>query len=231
MVASAAGADYLPVMPRNHFSHVDTWVFDLDNTLYPPSIRLFDQIQARMTDYVMEALGLDTVAASALRQDYWHRYGTTLSGLIQEHGLDPEPYLQHVHDIDLTEVAPTVPLGAAITALPGRKIVYTNGSRTHARRVTEALGIAGAFDALYGFEDAGYKPKPQPEAFARVFATAKFAPERAAMFEDDPRNLAVPHELGMRTVLVGPALPETDFPAAHVDHRIADLAEFLARLA
>ena len=216
-------------MPRHRFSHVDTWVFDLDNTLYPPAIRLFDQIQARMTAYVVQALGIDTEAANALRQDYWHRYGTTLSGLMQEHGLDPEPYLLDVHDIDLGQVAPAPSLAAAIGALPGRRIVHTNGSRLHAQRVTAALGIGDAFDALYGFEDAGYVPKPQPAAFATVFATAGFAPERAAMFEDDVRNLAVPHGLGMRTVLVGPAEtpPGT---AAHVDHQTEDLAGFLARL-
>ncbi len=212
-------------MARDRFSHVDTWVFDLDNTLYPPTIRLFDQIEARMTSYVMQALGMDGVAANTLRQDYWHRYGTTLAGLMQEHGLDPEPYLLDVHDIDLGEVLPSAPLGAAIAALPGRKIVYTNGSRMHAQRVTAALGISGAFDALYGVEDAGYLPKPQPAAFATVFAMAGFAPERAAMFEDDVRNLAVPHGLGMRTVLVGPAEA-----AGHVDHQTEDLPGFLARL-
>lgn len=212
-------------MPRDAFLHVETWVFDLDNTLYPPEARLFDQIERRMTDYVMTVLGVARDHADRLRGQYWRNHGTTLAGLMVEHALDPDPYLAAVHDIDLSHILPSVELAAAIAALPGRKIVYTNGSREHARRVTAALGIDGHFAALYGFEDAGYAPKPRAEAFARVFAADGLAPARAAMFEDDPRNLEVPHGLGMRTVLVG---PET--PTAHVHHRTDDLAGFLARL-
>lgn len=212
-------------MPRTAFAHVGTWVFDLDNTLYCPSARLFDQIETRMTDYVMRTLGVDRAAADHLRRDYWHRYGTTLAGLMHEHRLDPAPYLEEVHDIDLSALAIADALRAAIDALPGRKIVYTNGSRRHAERVTAACGLGGAFDALYGFEDAGFVPKPAPEAFASVFATDGLDPALAAMFEDDPRNLEVPHRLGMRTVLVG-----GQDAAAHVHFRTDDLADFLTRL-
>jgi putative hydrolase of the HAD superfamily len=213
-------------MSRTLFAHVETWVFDLDNTLYPPAVRLFDQIEARMTAYVMRTLAVDADRANAMRDHYWRTHGTTLAGLMREHGLDPEPYLAEVHDIDLTGVAPAPALRAAIGALPGRKLVYTNGSREHARRVTRACGLDGAFDALYGFEDAGYLPKPEAQAFAAVFALAGLAPARAAMFEDDARNLAVPHGLGMRTVLVGADAGEHP----HVHHRTDDLAGFLAAL-
>jgi putative hydrolase of the HAD superfamily len=211
---------------RAHFAHVETWVFDLDNTLYPPESRLFDQIEARMVGYLMRTLGLDAARAGALRARYWRDHGTTLAGQMREHAVDPEPYLAEVHDIDLTGIPPSPELAAAIGRLPGRKVVFTNGSREHARRVTAARGIAGAFDALYGFEDAGYVPKPRAEAFAAVFGLDGLAPTRAAMFEDDPRNLAVPHGLGLRTVLVGPG---EDHP--HVHHRTEDLTDFLARLA
>ena len=153
------------------------------------------------------------------------RYGMTLTGLMHEHGIAPDPFLEHVHDIDLAAVAATPALAAAIGRLPGRKIVYTNGSRAHARKVTAALGLSGAFDALYGVEDAGYRAKPHADAFAAVFGAAGLATRRAAMFEDDPRNLAVPHELGMRTVLVGPGEM-----AAHVEHQTDDLTDFLARV-
>lgn len=216
-------------MPRDAFSHVETWVFDLDNTLYPPTIQLFDQIEARMNAYVMQILGLDPVAASALRRHYWQTYGTTLAGLMHEHALDPDPYLHHVHDIDLTSVPEAPALRAVIDRLQGRKIVFTNGSRRHAERVTAAIGLAGAFDALYGFEDAGYVAKPRPEAFAAVFGRDGFATGKAAMFEDDPRNLAVPHGLGMRTVLVGPPGPREAAPP-HVHHETADLTDFLERI-
>jgi putative hydrolase of the HAD superfamily len=215
-------------MVRSAFHHVETWVFDLDNTLYPPDLRLFDQIERRMTDYVMQALGVDVERANHLREHYWRTHGTTLAGLMAEHGLAAEPYLAHVHDIDLTIVPPAPELAAAIAALPGRKIVYTNGSREHARRVTGVRGLDGLFDALYGFEDAGFAPKPRREAFTRVFAADGLDPGRGAMFEDDTRNLAVPHGLGMRTVHVAPA-PEPE-PAPHVHHHTDDLADFLTRL-
>jgi putative hydrolase of the HAD superfamily len=213
-------------MPRDAFTHVETWVFDLDNTLYPPALRLFDQIERRMTAYVMEALRIDAAAADTLRRRYWQSYGTTLAGLMAEHALAPEAYLEQVHDIDLSEVARAPDLVTAIGRLPGRKVVYTNGSRGHARRVTQALGLEGAFDALYGFEDAAYVPKPREAAFATVFARDGLAPARAAMFEDDHRNLAVPHRLGMRTVLVGPLQTHP-----HVQHHTEDLTAFLRLLA
>ena len=127
-------------------------------------------------------------------------------------------------------VAEAIALRAAITALRGRKIVYTNGSREHARRVVGALGLTGVFDRLYGIEDARYLPKPSSEAFDTLFALDRLDAGRAAMFEDDPRNLAIPHALGLRTVLVtAPGAPEEVHP--HVDHRTDDLAAFLAQLA
>jgi putative hydrolase of the HAD superfamily len=211
---------------RVHFAHVETWVFDLDNTLYPPAIRLFDQIEARMTAYLMRTLRVDAARAGELRARYWREHGTTLAGLMREHSVDPEPYLAEVHDIDLTAIPPSPALAAAIARLPGRKVVFTNGSREHARRVTGACGLGTCFDALYGFEDAGYVPKPRAEAFAAVFALEGLAPTRAAMFEDDQRNLAVPHGLGLRTVLVG---PKAEHP--HVHHQTEDLAGFLGLLA
>lgn len=217
-------------MSRALFAHVETWVFDLDNTLYPPEARLFDQIEARMTAYVMQTLGVVADEASRLRRHYWERHGTTLAGLMREHDIDPVAYLADVHEIDLTAIAPSAALRDAIGRLPGRKIVYTNGSREHARRVTAAIGLEGAFDKLYGVEDADYLPKPEAAAFGAIFALDGLEATRAAMFEDDHRNLLVPHGLGMRTVLVGPAIdPEPTY--AHVQHRTEDLADFLARLA
>ena len=209
------------------FAHVEAWVFDLDNTLYPADIRLFDQIERRMTDYVMRTLTVDQAAADRLRQRYWEEHGTTLAGLMREHGIDPEPYLAEVHDIDLSAVPAHQALRDAIGRLPGRKIVYTNGSREHARRVTGAIGLDGAFDRLYGFEDAAYVPKPQAAAFAAVFGLDGLDPARGAMFEDDHRNLAVPHALGMRTVLVGPRSAGATEGHPHVHHTTDDLVAFL----
>jgi putative hydrolase of the HAD superfamily len=216
-------------MPRAAFAHVETWVFDLDNTLYPPAVRLFDQIEQRMTAYLVRLLRVSAAEADGLRTRYWRSYGTTLAGLMREHGINPTDYLAEVHDIDLSGVVRAPELSAALGRLRGRKLVYTNGSREHARRVTAAIGLEGCFDALYGFEDAAYQPKPQAEAFAAVFGRDGLATARAAMFEDDPRNLEVPHRLGMRTVLVGPAGDPAEHP--HVHHRTGDLAAFLGRVA
>lgn len=208
------------------FSHVRHWVFDLDNTLYPPEARLFDQIEARMTAWVMRALSVDVAEADRLRNHYWQQYGTTLAGLMAEHGMDPQDYLVNVHDISFAGLRPDPDLRARIADLPGRRIVYTNGSAPYAEQVLAARGLSGIFDAVYGVEHAGYHPKPRRAAFETVFARDGLAPTRAAMFEDDPRNLAAPHEMGMRTVLVTPERLE----APHIHHHTDNLADFLGRL-
>jgi putative hydrolase of the HAD superfamily len=213
-------------MPRDQFRHVRTWVFDLDNTLYPPECRLFDLIEVRMTDYVMRAAGVGRDEADRLRAKYWRDHGTTLAGLMREHGADPTPYLTEVHDIPLDRLSPDPALAAAIAALPGRKIVYTNGAAAYGERVVAARGLSGLFEAVYGIEHARYAPKPEMQAFLAVFEQSGLDPATSAMFEDDPRNLAAPLALGMRTVHVAPA-PD---PAPHIHHHTDDLAGFLARL-
>ena len=213
-------------MPNKAFARVTTWVFDLDNTLYPPHMRLFDQIEVRMTDWVMQALQVDRARADHLRAHYWATYGTTLAGLMTEHGIDPGPYLTEVHDIDFSILTPDPALSDAIAALPGRKIVYTNGCQPYAEKVIAARGLGGRFDAIYGVEHARFHPKPAAEAFATVFGLDGLDPATAAMFEDDSRNLLVPHALGMQTVHVAPAAE----PAPHIHHHTDDLAGFLARL-
>jgi putative hydrolase of the HAD superfamily len=213
-------------MVAKHFSHVRAWVFDLDNTLYPPSARLFDQIEVRMADWVMSALNVTRDEAHRLRKHYWRTYGTTLAGLMREHDIDPAPYLHDVHDISFDALTPDPELAAHIRALPGRRIVYTNGSAPYAQRVLQARGLSGLFDAVYGVEHAGFRPKPERAAFETVFAADGLNPTQAAMFEDDARNLAAPHAMGMRTVHIAPE-PE---PADHIHHHADDLAGFLARL-
>ncbi len=222
--------------PMTGFDHVDVWIFDLDNTLYPADLRLFDQIQARMTAWVARHLRIDAAEADRLRGEYWRDHGTTLAGLMAHHDIDPQPYLRDVHDIDLSLVLPDAALAAAIDALPGRKIVHTNADSTYARRILDRCGLHG-FDAVFGIEEAGFHPKPDPRSFAAVIAAHGIDPARAAMFEDDARNLIVPHSLGMTTVLVGPGRIGPDDlvldhdHGPHVGHRTAALAPFLARLA
>jgi putative hydrolase of the HAD superfamily len=213
-------------MVAQFFQHVETWVFDLDNTLYPPSARLFERIEPRMTAWVMRELGVDRDEADRLRLHYWKTYGTTLAGLMAEHGLDPHGYLVDVHDISFDSLTPDPELVGHIAALPGRRIVYTNGTEPYARRVLEKRGLEGLFDAVYGVEHAGFRPKPERAAFETVFSLDGLKPGRAAMFEDDPRNLAAPHAMGLRTVHVAPE-PET---AEHIHHHTDDLTRFLGRL-
>ncbi|WP_417720982.1 pyrimidine 5'-nucleotidase [Salipiger sp.] len=213
-------------MTRRHFSHVRTWVFDLDNTLYSPTVRLFDQIERKMTDFVMRVVGVAEPEADALRRDYWLRHGTTLAGLMAHHGVDPEGYLEEVHDISFDALEPDPHLAGLIAQLPGRRIVYTNGSAPYAAQVLKARGLSEAFDAVYGVEHAGYLPKPERRAFDAVFARDGVDPGQAAMFEDDPRNLTAPHDMGMRTVHVAPERGA----GAHIHHHTDDLVAFLARL-
>jgi putative hydrolase of the HAD superfamily len=213
-------------MPKPDFSTVTTWVFDLDNTLYPPHMRLFDQIEVKMTDWVMRALQVDRARADHLRAHYWQTYGTTLAGLMSEHGVDPGPYLTDVHDIDFSVLDPDPDLAGALAALPGRRIVFTNACAPYAEKVLAARGFAGLFDAIYGVEHAAFHPKPDARAFETVFALDGMSPAQAAMFEDDPRNLAVPHGLGMQTVHVAPS----PAPAPHIHHHTDDLARFLQSL-
>jgi putative hydrolase of the HAD superfamily len=213
-------------MVKSAFSHVCHWVFDLDNTLYPPSARLFDQIEVRMTQYVMNSLNVDKNEANRLRLHYWKTHGTTLAGLMREHDVDPTPYLTGVHDICFDALTPDPVLARHIAALPGRRIVYTNGSAPYAEQVLAARGLSGVFDAVYGVEHANFHPKPDRAAFETVFEKDGTDPKTAAMFEDDLRNLTVPHQMGMRTVHVAPAPQRAD----HIHHHTDDLTEFLGHL-
>ena len=213
-------------MVRPAFTHVTQWVFDLDNTLYPPHMCLFDQIELLMTDYVVQTIGVARSEADRLRDHYWRKYGTTLAGLMAEHGIDPDPYLQAVHRVDMSHLEPDAELASHIRGLPGRCIVYTNGSAPYAARVLAARGLDGLFDAIYGVEHADYRPKPEKAAFEAIFAHDGIEARNAAMFEDDPRNLAAPHEMGMRTIHVAPAPYEAD----HIHHHTDDLTAFLASL-
>lgn len=213
-------------MVAMQFSDVRHWVFDLDNTLYPPEARLFDQIEVRMTRWVMETLGVDHAKADTLRVQYWEKYGTTLAGLMAEHDVDPHGYLQDVHEISMDHLEPDTALARRIDALPGRKIVFTNGSEPYARRVLSARGLSDVFEAVYGVEHAAFRPKPERAAFETVFAHAGIETPRAAMFEDEPRNLRAPHDMGMRTVHVA---PDPD-PAPHIHHHTDNLSDFLSQL-
>ena len=183
-------------------THAHQWVFDLDNTLYPAECDLFAQIDVRMTRYVADTLKLPDHEARRLQKKYYAEHGTTLNGMMSVHGIDPMPYLDFVHDIDLSPIPELSELRSAIQALPGQKIVFTNGSQKHADRVVDKLGLSGVFDGYFGIEDAGFLPKPQRVAFDRMHERFDIAPEKAVMFEDLPRNLKTAYDMGYTTVLV-----------------------------
>ena len=222
------------------FGHVDTWVFDLDNTLYPHHVNLWQQVDVRIRDYIVDFLKISHDEAFRLQKDYYRRYGTTLRGLMEEHGLEPDEFLEIVHQIDHSPLQPNPALGAAIAELSGRKLILTNGTRHHADAVLRRLGIGQHFDDVFDIRAAELEPKPRPKVYERFLAHQKVDPRRAAIFEDLARNLEVPHALGMTTALVVPAgarvvlREEWEFAgreAPHVDHVTDDLAGFLRGIA
>jgi putative hydrolase of the HAD superfamily len=221
------------------FAHVTDWVFDLDNTLYPHRSNLFSQIDARMTAYVAELLSLSREDARKLQKELYKEYGTTLNGLVTCHGIDPDDFLEKVHDIDYSWLVPDPVLGAAIHQLPGRKFIFTNGDRRHARRAARQLGILDYFDDIFDIVAAGLTPKPARQTYERFAELHAVAGPNAAMFEDLARNLCVPKELGMTTVLIVPRNFEPTFseiwerdPAYDdkVDFVTDDLADFLTAI-
>ena len=221
---------------RDDFQPITNWVFDLDNTLYPRHTNLFSQVDKKMTAYVSELLSLPRDEARKLQKAYYRDHGTTLNGLIQKHSIDPNAFLERVHDIDYSWLDPHPELGEAIQALPGRKFIFTNGSVRHAENTATALGILDHFDEIFDIIAADFTPKPAAETYDRFLAKHGIDGAGAVMFEDLPRNLFVPKSLGMRTVLVVPhnfdeAMGEdwehigTD--GDHIDYVTDDLAGFL----
>lgn len=186
------------------FTHVTDWVFDLDNTLYPHHSNLFSQIDVKMTAYVSQLLNLSRDDARKLQKDLYLEYGTTLNGLMERHGIDPDDFLEKVHDIDYSWLVPDPALGDAIKALPGRKFIFTNGDRAHAERTARQLGILDHFDDIFDIVAAGLTPKPARATYDRFVDLHRVVGPNAVMFEDLARNLTVPKALGMTTVLIVP---------------------------
>jgi putative hydrolase of the HAD superfamily len=207
---------------------VDTcWVFDLDNTLYPRTAGLTQQMDRQIGRYLQLRFDLDAVAAEAMRRDLSGRFGTTLRGLIVEHGFDPATFVEFEQDIDYSALVPDPVLVAAMSRLQGRKYILTNATRRHAVTVLGTLGLPGDFAPIFDIEDAGFLPKPDRRTYELFLDLHGVRPERAVMVEDIAANLVAPKALGMTTVLVDPT-GET-VPAGQVDHVTDDLPGFLDR--
>jgi len=227
------------VGPIENFKRIETWVFDLDNTLYPHHVNLWQQVDERIRDYIAGFLDIPRAEAFRVQKDYYKRYGTSMRGLMTEHGMEPDDFLDYVHQIDHSPLQADAALARAIAKLAGRKLILTNGTRRHAQAVLERLELAHHFDDVFDIVAAGLEPKPSPQTYARFLKAHAVDPAHAAMFEDLARNLAVPHALGMTTVLVVPdatqAVVREDWElegrdAPHVDHVTDDLAGFLEQV-
>jgi putative hydrolase of the HAD superfamily len=205
------------------------WVFDLDNTLYPASCRLFDQVERRMGEYVQQLLSLEPEAARALQKQYFRDHQTTLSGLMIHHGVKPEDFLEYVHQIDLSPVALDERLGQALERLPGRKLIYTNGSVAHAERVMDKLGVREHFSEIFDIVAGDFVPKPREPSYRALIERHEIEPTRSALFEDLPQNLEPAAAMGMVTVLVRTDSPwaQAGSDGSHIHHVTDDLAGWL----
>lgn len=206
--------------------HIDTWLFDLDNTLYPAESGFMGEIVVRMTDFVEKVTGLPRDDAFRLQKTYLAEHGLTLKGMMLNHGVDPAEFHAIFHDMSLEALAHDAPLLAALERLPGRRLIFTNADEVHAERVLVHLGLAHLFDDVFHIGSAGYEPKPSPEAFTRIGTAHGIDPTVTAFFEDAERNLAPAADLGMTTVLVGAHAAASTAPFVH--HRTETLAPFLA---
>ncbi len=216
---------------KNRLLDAEAWVFDLDNTLYPAASNLFAQVDRRMTRFIADFLGLDWESAYRLQKTYFRRHGTTMRGLMNEHGMAPGPFLDYVHDIDLSPVAPDPALDAALARLKGRKIVFTNGPTDHAERVMDRLAVRRHFEAVFDIVAADYVPKPEPSVYAALVRRHRLDPATTVMVEDIARNLAPAAALGMTTVWVraGDA-PGIGDDGGDADHVVDDLTQWLGEL-
>jgi putative hydrolase of the HAD superfamily len=212
--------------------NIDSWIFDLDNSLYPASCDLFALIDERMGEFIMRLLGCDAAEARRVQKNYFHEHGTTLAGLMAAHGTDPREFLDFVHDIDLARLSADPRVVAALDRLPGRKFVFTNGDEAYAGRVLEKLGLANAFDGLHDIHAMDYVPKPDPRAYAHMCERYDIDPARALFVEDMARNLVPAKALGMTTVWVdnGSEQAGRDADPAFIDYRTSDIADWLSEI-
>ena len=214
-----------PLSSQPDLSHIDAWVFDLDDTLYPREQGVMSLVQGRINAFMVDAVGLPSDEARILQKQFLNEHGTTLAGLMANYAIDPERFLREVHDVPLDSLEPNPRLDAVLAGLPGRKYVLTNGARFHAARVLERIGITGRFDGVFAIEDMDLTPKPAPSTYRPFVERFDVDPHRAVFFEDTPRNLAPAKALGMATVLIGDGHGHEI--GDWVDARASDLLDFL----
>ncbi len=210
-------------------SRINCWIFDLDNTLYPASANLFALIDQKMGQFIQNLLGVDAAEARRIQKGYFARYGTTLSGLMAEHAIEPNSFLDFVHDIPMDRLSPAADLAAAIAALPGRKMVFTNGDAVYADRVLAALALTDCFETVFDIREANYRPKPEPKPYEMLCASRDIDPGKALFVEDMARNLAPAKALGMATVWINNGSEQAGGRASadYIDFETHDLSHWL----
>jgi putative hydrolase of the HAD superfamily len=218
-------------MPAS-LAHVDAWIFDLDNTLYPASCDLFALIDAKMTVFIQQMLECEHAEARAIQKGYFRTHGTTLSGLMAHHAVDPHHFLDFVHDIDMDRLTPDPLLKDALEQLPGRRLVFTNGNATYAQRVLDALELGETFEAIHDIHAVGYVAKPDPSGYETLCSTHEIDPTRAFFAEDMARNLRPAKALGMATLWInnGSEYGASDACSSFIDHETHDLTHWLSAL-
>ena len=223
----------MPIAPASiPLDHVDVWIFDLDNTLYPPEADIFAQIDERMGKFISDLLNCDLAEARRVQKGYFHEHGTTLSGLMNFHGVEPRHFLDFVHDVDLTVLDRDPLLVEAIAELPGRKLIFTNGDAPYAMRVLEKLGLEQSFEAIHDIHACGYAPKPTPDAYRSMVDSYGIDPKRALFVEDMARNLKPAKALGMTTVWInnGSERGGHEADGSYIDIEITDLGQWLGSI-
>lgn len=211
------------------FAHIDTWIFDLDLTLYPPEANIMAQVRDRIALFVQNHFNIGADEAHNIRYRYWKKYGTTLGGLMQEHGVEPHGYLDFVHDVDLSLLHPAPELRARIEALPGRKLIFTNADAPYAERVLEIRGLSGLFEDVFDIHRMAHRPKPDPVSYTALCNELRIDAPRALFVEDSAHNLVPAKAMGMTTIWVkhdGEA--DSSGHEDHIDHEITDVTEWLS---
>lgn len=210
-------------------AHIDAWVFDMDNTLYPASANLFAPVEKRMTQYIIDLLGLPEQEAAELREGYFLQHGTTLSGLIADHGVDPHAFLSYVHDVEMDVLEENAPLAALIARLPGRKIVFTNGDLPYAEKVLDRLGLGASFEGVHDIHAMALQPKPAASAYAGLCAAYGIDPRTSFFADDMVRNLVPAKAIGMTTLWIDNGSQQMPGSAReHIDYTTGDLTGWLA---
>jgi putative hydrolase of the HAD superfamily len=214
------------------FAHIDVWLFDLDLTLYDPEHAIMEQVRNRIAAYVEDYFKVSEEESHAIRYKYWRTYGTTLGGLMAEHGIDPTGYLDFVHDVDMSLLQPCAKLRAGIEALPGRKLIFTNADAPYAERVLAARGLDGVFEGLFDIHQMDQRPKPEPGSYVRMCDAFAIDPAGTIFFEDSAHNLEPAKAMGMTTAWVN-HISDTEAALerpAFVDHEIHNLADWLGTI-